>query len=69
MGITDFTRIERVLVKNSGSFTALAFVWILLCIVMPRVASTKASTAVPSAGKIETDFAVKAELRKTRRWP
>jgi ABC-2 type transport system permease protein len=50
--------------KNSGSFTALAFVWILLCIVMPRVASTTASTAVPSAGKIETDFAVKAELRK-----
>jgi ABC-2 type transport system permease protein len=50
--------------KNSGSFTALAFVWILLCIVMPRVASTSASTAVPSAGKIETDFAVKAELRK-----
>jgi len=31
---------------------------------MPRVASTTASTAVPSAGKIETDFAVKAELRK-----
>ncbi len=50
--------------KNSDSFTALAFVWILLCIVMPRVASTTASTAVPSAGKIETDFAVKAELRK-----
>ncbi|MDC9527372.1 DUF3526 domain-containing protein [Pseudoalteromonas sp. Angola-30] len=49
---------------NSGSFTALAFVWILLCIVMPRVASTSASTAVPSAGKIETDFAVRAELRK-----
>lgn len=50
--------------KNSGSFTALAFVWILLCIVMPRVASTRAATVVPSAGKIETDFAVKAELRK-----
>lgn len=50
--------------KNSGSFTALVFVWILLCIVMPRVASTTASTAIASAGKIETDFAVKAELRK-----
>lgn len=50
--------------KNSGSFTALAFAWIILCIVMPRVASTSASTAVPSAGKIETDFEVKAELRK-----
>ncbi|WP_273048456.1 DUF3526 domain-containing protein [Pseudoalteromonas sp.] len=50
--------------KNSSSFTALAFVWILLCIVMPRVASTTASTAIPSTGKIEADFAVKAELRK-----
>ena len=50
--------------KNSGSFTALIFVWILLCIVMPRVASTTAATVAPSPGKIETDFAVKAELRK-----
>ena len=50
--------------KNSGSFTALIFLWILLCIVMPRVASTTAATVVPSPGKIETDFAVKAELRK-----
>ncbi|MBH0056284.1 DUF3526 domain-containing protein [Pseudoalteromonas sp. SWXJZ94C] len=50
--------------KNSGSFTALIFLWILLCIVMPRVASTTAATVVPSQGKIETDFAVKAELRK-----
>jgi len=54
---------SSVLSKNSSSFTALAFVWILLCIVMPRVASTTAATAVPSTGKIETDFAVKAELR------
>ncbi|MEP1551060.1 ABC transporter permease, partial [Paraglaciecola sp.] len=50
--------------KNSESFTALAFVWILLCVVMPRVASTTAATSVPSAGKLETDFAVIAELRK-----
>ena len=55
---------SSVLNKNSSSFTALAFIWILLCIVMPRVASTTAATAVPSTGKIETDFAVKAELRK-----
>lgn len=50
--------------KNSESFTALAFVWILLCVVMPRVASTTAATSVPAAGKLETDFAVIAELRK-----
>jgi ABC-2 type transport system permease protein len=50
--------------KNSESFTALAFVWILLCVVMPRVASTTAATSVAAAGKLETDFAVIAQLRK-----
>ncbi|GLR71502.1 ABC transporter permease [Agaribacter marinus] len=49
--------------KNSESFTALAFVWILLCIAMPRIASTTAATVSPSSGKLETDFAVLAELR------
>jgi ABC-2 type transport system permease protein len=55
---------SSLLSKNSESFTALAFIWILLCMVLPRVASTSAATAVPSAGKLETDFAVIAELRK-----
>jgi ABC-2 type transport system permease protein len=55
---------SSVLSKNSESFTALAFIWILLCVVMPRIASTTASTAIPSAGKIETDFAVIKEIRK-----
>jgi ABC-2 type transport system permease protein len=50
--------------KNSESFTALSFVWILLCIAMPRIASTSASVVEPAAGKLETDFAVIAELRK-----
>jgi ABC-2 type transport system permease protein len=50
--------------KNSASFTALTFVWILLCIAMPRIASTTAAVSVPAAGKLETDFAVIAELRK-----
>jgi ABC-2 type transport system permease protein len=50
--------------KNSESFTALSFIWILLCIAMPRIASTSASVSVPAAGKLETDFAVIAELRK-----
>jgi ABC-2 type transport system permease protein len=55
---------SSVFTNNSGSFTALAFIWILLCIVMPRLASTMASTQVSSPGKIATDFAVKAQLRK-----
>lgn len=50
--------------KNSESFTALTFIWILLCIAMPRIASTTAAVSVPAAGKLETDFAVIAELRK-----
>jgi ABC-2 type transport system permease protein len=49
--------------KNSESFTALAFFWILLCVVMPRVASTSAATTIPTTGKLETDFAVIAQLR------
>lgn len=56
--------LSAVFSKNSESFTALTFVWILLCIAMPRIASTTASVSVPAAGKLETDFAVIAELRK-----
>lgn len=55
---------SSVLSKNSESFMTLAFIWILFCIVMPRVASTTAATTVATAGKIETDFAVIEEIRK-----
>lgn len=50
--------------KNSESFTSLIFLWVLLCIAIPRIASTTAATVVPTTGKLETDFAVNAELRK-----
>ena len=50
--------------KKSESFTALTFAWILFCIAMPRIASSTASILVPTAGKLETDFAVIASLRK-----
>lgn len=50
--------------KSSESFTVLVFLWLLFCIAIPRIASSVASTSVPSAGKLETDFAVIAELRK-----
>jgi ABC-2 type transport system permease protein len=42
----------------------MVVVWILICVVMPRIASSTASVSVPSAGKLETDFTVLAELRK-----
>jgi ABC-2 type transport system permease protein len=50
--------------KNSESFTGLVFVWILFCIAIPRIASSTASASVSNPGKLETDFAVIAELRK-----
>lgn len=56
--------VSTVVSKNSESFTALSFIWILFCIAMPRIASTAAETTVSMPGKLETDFAVIAELRK-----
>ncbi|MGB0897847.1 MAG: ABC transporter permease [Psychrobium sp.] len=56
--------LSSVFSKNSDSFTTLAFSWVLLCIVMPRIASSTAANTVPAAGKLETDFAVLAELRQ-----
>ena len=50
--------------KNSGSFTGLAMIWIVFCVVMPRVASTSATAAQPFIGKLETDFAVTKQLQK-----
>jgi len=55
---------SSVLSKNNESFMALAFIWILFCIVIPRVASTTAATTINTAGKLETDFAVIEEIRK-----
>jgi len=56
--------VSCVFLKNSESFTALAFMWILFCVVMPRIASTTAATGAPTLGKLETDFAVTEQLRK-----
>jgi ABC-2 type transport system permease protein len=50
--------------KNSAGFTALIFMWILFCIALPRIASSTAAASVTNPGKLETDFAVIAELRK-----
>lgn len=50
--------------SNSASFTTLIGVWIVLCILMPRIASSSAAAIAPSQGKLEADFAVLEELRK-----
>ena len=50
--------------NNSASFAALVGVWIVFCILMPRIASSSAAAIAPSQGKLEADFAVLEELRK-----
>jgi len=50
--------------KNSVSFAALVSLWIVLCILLPRIASSSAAAIAPSPGKLEADFAVLEELRK-----
>ena len=50
--------------KNSASFTALIGLWIIFCILIPRIGSSSAAAIAPSLGKLEADFAVLEELRK-----
>ena len=50
--------------KNSVSFSALIGLWILFCILIPRIGSSSAAAIAPSLGKLEADFAVLEELRK-----
>jgi ABC-2 type transport system permease protein len=49
---------------SSTSFSWLIAIWILFCLILPRIASNTATILVESPGKLETDFAVLAELRK-----
>lgn len=50
--------------KGSASLATLVGLWILLCILLPRIGSSTAATLTPSQGKLEADFAVLEELRK-----
>ena len=50
--------------SNSISFSVLIGLWILLCLLLPRIASNSATVLVSSPGKLETDFAVIDEVRK-----
>lgn len=50
--------------KNSASFASLVAIWIVLCILVPRIGSSSATAIAPTAGKLEADFAVLEELRK-----
>ncbi len=50
--------------RSNASFATLISLWVVLCILVPRIGSSTAATLVPSVGKLETDFTVRAELRK-----
>lgn len=50
--------------KNSASFATLIALWIVFCILIPRIGSSSAAAIAPSPGKLEADFAVLEELRK-----
>lgn len=50
--------------KSSASFATLIGLWVVLCILIPRIGSSSAAALTPSQGKIEADFAVLEALRK-----
>lgn len=56
--------VSSVAPSNSSSFSGLTALWIVGCLVIPRVASNTASVMVASSGKLETDFAVLQKLRE-----
>ncbi|QCZ92514.1 DUF3526 domain-containing protein [Salinimonas iocasae] len=56
--ISAFTR------SNTLSFSGSLTLWMLLCLIIPRIASNTASVVIHSPGKLETDFAVLQQLRE-----
>ncbi|GEA59141.1 ABC transporter permease [Vibrio comitans] len=49
--------------RSNASFAILIGLWVILCILVPRIGSSTAATFVSSPSKLETDFAVREELR------
>ena len=49
--------------RNSTSFASLICLWVVLCILIPRIGSSTAASIVPSPGKLEADFVVLEEIR------
>lgn len=50
--------------SSSGSLVVLISVWIVITVLVPPIASSASRLLVDAPGKIETDFAMKAELDK-----
>lgn len=49
---------------NATSLVSLVALWILFCIVVPRISSAAAGAIAPSPGKLESDFAMLEEKHK-----
>ncbi|MBD3586919.1 DUF3526 domain-containing protein [Salinimonas sp. HHU 13199] len=49
---------------NASSFSGLIAIWILTCLIIPRVASNTAGVIVHAPGKLETDLAILRQLRE-----
>lgn len=50
--------------RRAAALAALASMWIALTLVLPALAASAAAAAVPMPGKLETDLAMLAEVRK-----
>lgn len=48
---------------SRASFGASIGIWIVLCVLMPRIGSSVAVAVTPTMGKLEADYAVLEELR------
>ncbi|GAA4902793.1 ABC transporter permease [Ferrimonas pelagia] len=55
--------VSSISARSNASFAILIGLWVVFCILVPRIGSSTAATLVTSAGKLETDFAVREELR------
>jgi ABC-2 type transport system permease protein len=50
--------------SRAGALAALAAAWIAFTLVLPALAASAAAAAAPMAGKLETDLAMMAEVRR-----
>lgn len=50
--------------KNTNSFAILMTLWVVFCLIIPRISASTASSLVESAGKLETDFDVLKHIRE-----
>lgn len=50
--------------SNANSLSWLLVLWVVLCLLLPKIASSTATVLAPSPGKLETEFAILKALRE-----